>query len=70
MGFVRLEDWGNLPVTSRLYRISRKEQVRVLVGAQIRKDRSTDEVERFLALVRFRSKEKLKELGIEIDPNQ
>jgi len=39
------------------------------MGAQVQKDCSTDDVERFLTSIRFESKEKLKELGVEIDKN-
>jgi len=37
--------------------------VRIPLGAQAQKNRSTDNVERFLSLIRFENKEKLKELG-------
>jgi hypothetical protein len=37
--------------------------VRIPLGAQVQKNRSTDNVERFLSLIRFENKEKLKELG-------
>jgi hypothetical protein len=40
------------------------------VGVQIQKDRSTDEVERFLSLVRFDSRGKVEELLTEADPSQ
>jgi len=39
----------------------------VPVGAQTLKDRSTNEVERFLSSIRFESKGKFDELGIEVE---
>ena len=44
-----------------------KTGVRVPVGAQTLKNRSSDDVGRFLSSIRFESKEKLAELGVEID---
>ena len=41
----------------------------VPVGAQILRNRSTDDVERFLSSIRFESKGKLEKLGVEIDKN-
>ena len=37
------------------------------MGAQTLKDRSTNEVERFLSSIRFESKGKFDELGIEVE---
>jgi hypothetical protein len=36
------------------------------LGAQILKNRSTDDVERFLSLIRFEQREKLEELGVDL----
>ena len=43
--------------------------VRVPVGAQVQEDRSTKEVERFLSMLRFESREKVEELVTNIDTN-
>jgi len=37
------------------------------VGAQILKNRSVDDVERFLSMLRFDSREKLDQLNLEMD---
>jgi hypothetical protein len=39
------------------------------VGAHAQEDRSTDEVGRFLLLIRFEAMEKVEELGVEINKN-
>jgi len=39
------------------------------VGAQVQEDRSTKEVERFLSMLRFESREKVEELVTNIDTN-
>ena len=44
-----------------------KTGVRVPLGAQDSKSRSTDDVERFLSMLRFDSREKMMELGIDND---
>ena len=46
-----------------------KTGVRVLAGEQTIKSRSMDEVGRFLSSLRFESKGKLEEFGVEIDKN-
>ena len=55
----------------RAARISQKAKTgaRVLAGAQILKNRSTDEVGRFLSSIQFESKGILEELGVKIDKN-
>ena len=37
------------------------------MGAHTQEDRSTDEVERFLSMLRFESRGKVEELGVKID---
>jgi hypothetical protein len=44
----------------------RKIIVRIPVGAQVFKNRSTDDVERFLSLIRFENREKLEEMGLDL----
>ena len=39
----------------------------LLVERQVNKDRSSDEVERFLSLIRFEQREKLEELPIDYE---
>ena len=41
----------------------------VRLGAQILKNRSAVDVERFLTSIHFKSKRKLLEIGVEIDKN-
>jgi len=36
------------------------------VGAQVLKNRSTDDVERFLSLIRFENREKIQELELDL----
>jgi len=36
------------------------------LGAQVLKNRSTDDVERFLSLIRFEHREKLEEMGLDL----
>jgi hypothetical protein len=36
------------------------------MGAQVSKNRSTDDVERFLSLIRFEQRGKLEELGVDL----
>ena len=43
-----------------------KTGVRISVGAHARKDRSTNDVERFLSQIRFENREELEELGLNI----
>jgi hypothetical protein len=43
-----------------------KTRVRISLGAQLKENRSTEDVERFLSSIRFENREKLKELGLEI----
>jgi hypothetical protein len=43
-----------------------KTPVRIWVGAQIIKNRSTDDVERFLSIIRFEQREKLEEMGLDL----
>ena len=45
-----------------------KTGVRIPVGAQLLKNRSTDDVERFLSLIRFENRKKLNELGPDYGP--
>ena len=40
--------------------------VRVPVGAQILENRSADDMERFLSLIRFENKGKMEELGLDL----
>ena len=40
------------------------------MGAQFLKDRSTDDVERFLSLIRFEQRGKLEELGLDLKKRQ
>jgi hypothetical protein len=42
----------------------------IIGGVQIKKDRSTDEVERFLSMLRFDSRGKMEELLTKADPSQ
>lgn len=67
---------GRVKITSLLPPSSRglghsplkaKTGVRVPVGAQILKNRSVDDVERFLSMLRFDSREKLDQLNLEMD---
>jgi hypothetical protein len=60
----------NMPPSSRgLGRspLKAKTGVRVPVGAHAQEDRSTDEVGRFLSMLRFESREKAEELATEGD---
>jgi hypothetical protein len=57
-----VEDLSNLDSESRC-------STRVLVGALSYKNRSTDDVGRFLSSIRFESKGKLAEFGVEIGTN-
>ena len=43
-----------------------KTRVRISVGAQFVKNRSTDDVERFLSSIRFEHREKLAELRLDL----
>ncbi len=43
-----------------------KMGVRIPLGAPTHKNRSTDDVGRFLSSIRFENREKLKDLGLEI----
>ncbi len=43
-----------------------KTGVRIPLGAQAHKNRSTEEVERFLLSIRFENKGKLEELGLKL----
>jgi hypothetical protein len=44
-----------------------KTGVRISVGAQLKENRSTDDVGRFLSSIRFQAKGNLAELRVEID---
>ena len=43
-----------------------KTGVRIPLGAQVLRNRSTDDVERFLSLIRFENRGKTEELGLEL----
>jgi hypothetical protein len=47
----------------KLHQSRSSSQLRL--GAQVSKNRSTDDVERFLSLIRFKHREKLAELGLD-----
>ena len=47
-----------------------KTRVRISVGAQVLKNRSTDDVERFLLLIRFENREKIQELELDLWLNE
>ena len=47
-----------------------KTRVRISVGAQVLKNRSTDDVERFLSLIRFENREKIQELELDLWLNE
>ncbi len=42
-----------------------KTGVRIPVGAQVLKNRPTNDVERFLSLIRFENRRKMEELGLD-----
>jgi hypothetical protein len=43
-----------------------RSSTHISVGAQVLKNRSTDDVERFLSLIRFEHREKLEEMGLDL----
>jgi hypothetical protein len=52
-----------------IFELAKRFKVRVPVGAHAQEDRSTDEVERFLSLIRLKSRAKVTELMKEPDKN-